>query len=126
MQPMQAGIWSLLSHSAGLKCAKCSSPLRGWILYLVVQFLPITLFYILIFVLQISVTSPPMLSFVMHSQFIVLGGNQLNVVKRLIHKFHSSAAKQCLVFYSHSMTPGISILAFTFSQIFVSVHLLET
>ena len=58
--------------TAGLKCVKCSSPLRGWILYLVVQFLPVTLFYILIFVLQISVTFPPMLSFVMYSQFIVL------------------------------------------------------
>ena len=46
--------------TAGLRCAKCSSPLRGWILYLVVQFLPVTLFYILIFMLQISVTSAPM------------------------------------------------------------------
>ena len=61
--------------TVGLKCAKCSSPLRGWILYLVVQFLPVTLFYILIFMLQISVTSAPINCFVLYSQFIVLSFN---------------------------------------------------
>ena len=79
--------------TVGLKCAKCSSPLRGWILYLVVQFLPVTLFYILIFMLQISVTSPPMNCFVLYSQFVVLTFNHDQYVMNGIYMESSQLQK---------------------------------
>ena len=45
---------------------------KGFLLYLAVKFIPLTLFYLLILVFQIRLTSAPMTCFIMYSQLVVL------------------------------------------------------
>ena len=52
------------------KCAKCSSQNYGWALYLLIGFLPITLFYVVIVMFQVSATSGPLNVFIFSSQII--------------------------------------------------------
>ena len=46
---------------------------KGFLLYLAVKFIPLTLFYLLILVFQVRLTSAPMTCFIMYSQLMVLG-----------------------------------------------------
>ena len=46
---------------------------KGFLLYLAVKFIPLTLFYLLILVFQIRLTSAPMTCLIMYSQLVVLG-----------------------------------------------------
>ena len=53
-----------------LQCAKCSSQNYGWALYLLVGFLPITLFYLVIVMFQVSATSGPLNAFIFSAQIV--------------------------------------------------------
>ena len=57
--------------SIGYQCSDCSSAWYGIPLYLFLEFVPITVFYLVILIFRISVTSSPMTSFVMYSQLLV-------------------------------------------------------
>ena len=52
-------------------CANCTDAWYGVPLFLFLEFFPITLFYLIILVFQISVTSAPMPCFIMYAQFII-------------------------------------------------------
>ena len=54
--------------SFGYECSNCTSSQYGIPLYLFLEFVPITLFYVTVLVFQISVTSSPMTFCVMYSQ----------------------------------------------------------
>ena len=54
--------------SIGYICSNCTGAWYGVPLYLLLEFVPITLFYILVLVCQISVTSSPLTYCVMYSQ----------------------------------------------------------
>ena len=56
--------------SFGYECANCTDTWYGVPLFLVVEFVPITVFYLIILVFQISVTSAPMPCFIMYAQSI--------------------------------------------------------
>ena len=58
--------------SFGYECANCTDAWYGVPLFLVVEFVPITVFYLIILVFQISVTSAPMPCFIMYAQWIVV------------------------------------------------------
>lgn len=58
--------------SVGYICSNCSTIWYGIPLFLLVELLPVTAFYILILVLPIRLTTSPMTCFIMYSQFIVL------------------------------------------------------
>ena len=70
---------SVISESAS--CANvCYLCKDSWItkdllLYLFLSFIPLTLFYLLILVFQLRLTSAPMICFIMYSQLVVLGFN---------------------------------------------------
>ena len=53
-------------------CYNCTKPWYGMTLYLSLEFVPITVFYLFILAFQISVTSAPMTCFIMYSQLIVI------------------------------------------------------
>ncbi len=57
--------------SVGYQCSNCTSAWYGIPLYLFLEFVPITIFYLAILVFRISVTSAPMTSYVMYSQLLV-------------------------------------------------------
>ena len=53
-------------------CANCTENNYGWVLYILSEFVPATVFYSVIFTLRIRITSPPMSCFVMFSQLLVI------------------------------------------------------
>ena len=52
------------------ECAKCSTKNYGWALYLLLEFLPITVFYLVIVTFQVSATSGPLNVFIFSAQAI--------------------------------------------------------
>ena len=62
-------------------CAKCSTKNKkyGWALYLLIGFLPITVFYLVIVMFQVSATSGPLNVFIFSAQIIasLMNGNKL-------------------------------------------------
>ena len=56
--------------SLGYPCSSCTAVSYGIPLYLFLEFVPITVFYILILVYRVNITSAPMTSFIMLSQLI--------------------------------------------------------
>ena len=54
-------------------CHFCQDTWHEIILYLALEFIPITIFYLLILIFQIRLTSAPMTCFIMYSQLIVQG-----------------------------------------------------
>ena len=57
--------------SIGYKCHNCTDVWYGIPLYIVVEFLPLTVFYLAILSFQVRLTSPTMTCFIMCSQFIL-------------------------------------------------------
>ena len=57
--------------SFGYKCVNCTNAWYGVPLFLFLEFVPITVFYLIVLVFQISVTSAPMPCFIISSQFII-------------------------------------------------------
>ena len=57
--------------SFGYKCANCTDARYGVPLFQLLEFFPITVFYLIILVFQISVTSSPMPCFIMYAQLII-------------------------------------------------------
>ena len=55
----------------GYRCVNCTNTWYGVPLFLFLEFVPITVFYLIVLVFQISVTSAPMPCFIISSQFII-------------------------------------------------------
>lgn len=63
--------YAIAINSYNYKCVECSEEWYGILYYLLVQFVPITVLYIVILVFRVSMTSAPMTCFIMYSQLIV-------------------------------------------------------
>ena len=65
---------AIISESASCvnECYSCKDTWYNVLLYLSLNFIPLTLFYLLILVFQVRLTSAPMTCFIMYSQLIVL------------------------------------------------------
>ena len=57
--------------STGFTCSNCTNAWYGVPLYLLVEFVPITVLYFVVLIFQINVTSAPMTCFIMYSQTIL-------------------------------------------------------
>ena len=57
-------------NSFDYKCANCTNVWYGLPLFLFLEFVPITVFYLFILTFRISVTSPPMPCFIMYAQLV--------------------------------------------------------
>ena len=58
--------------SFGYRCVNCTDTWYGVPLILLLEFAPITALYLVILVLQISITSAPLPCFIMYAQFIII------------------------------------------------------
>ena len=58
--------------SFGYRCANCTDSWYGMPLFLFLEFVPITVFYLIILVFHISITSAPMPCFIMYAQIITI------------------------------------------------------
>ena len=55
-----------------IQCSNCTGVWYGIPLYLFMEFVPVTIFYIIILVFQINITSAPMTCYIMYSQLVAL------------------------------------------------------
>ena len=62
--------YSLPVYSYSLGCVHCKSFKYGWIKFITVAFLPLTVFYMLVIIFRISATSSTLNGYVLTSQFI--------------------------------------------------------
>ena len=58
--------------SIGYACANCTENNYGWMLYILSEFVPATVFYFVVLTLRVQITSAPMNCFVMLSQLLVI------------------------------------------------------
>jgi len=58
--------------SLGYACANCTEISYGWMLYILLEFVPATVFYFAVVTLRIRITSAPMSCFVLFSQLVIL------------------------------------------------------
>ena len=67
--------------SQGYKCTNCTGVWYAVPLFLVLEFVPVTVFYLTVLTFQISVTSPPMPCFIMYAQIVlyIIDSNELRV-----------------------------------------------
>ena len=61
--------------TTGYACANCTENNYGWILYILSEFVPVTVFYFVVLTLRIRITSAPMNCFVMVSQLVIISLN---------------------------------------------------
>ena len=57
--------------SIGYACVNCTENNYGWVLYIISEFVPATVFYFAVLTFRIHITSAPMNCFVMFSQLVV-------------------------------------------------------
>jgi len=57
--------------TTGFTCANCTVNNYGWVLYILSEFVPATVFYFAVLTLRIRITSAPMNCFIMFSQILV-------------------------------------------------------
>ena len=63
--------FSVSMTSLGHKCSNCTDVWYGIPLYLVIELVPITAFYLLLLIFQLYLTSAPMTSFILYSQSVM-------------------------------------------------------
>ena len=88
--------------SLGYKCSNCTNAWYGIPLYLAVELIPITLFYLIILIFKVHLTSAPMVLFIIYHQLIMyeIVFQKANTLGRLIYKSKSSPlSKSVLLFY---------------------------
>ena len=71
--------------SSGLVCSKCTGIWYGVPLYLFLEFIPITLFFVVILFFRVNITSAPMVAFVFFSHIIVAAFLTYGAVLRFEH-----------------------------------------
>ena len=88
--------------SLGYKCSNCTDTWYGIPLYLAVEFIPITLFYLVILIFKIHLTSAPMIFFILYHQLIMyeIVFQKTDILGRLVSLGNTSPLLKCvLLFY---------------------------
>ena len=65
--------YGLSVTSSRFKCIDCSNVWYGVLLYLFAEVVPVTVFYVIVLLFQLNLTSAPMSSLVLYSNFVALG-----------------------------------------------------
>ena len=63
---------AVMSVGFQIQCSQCIGAWYGIPLYLFLELCPVTIFYLILLIFQINITSAPMTSYIMYSQIIVL------------------------------------------------------
>ena len=80
-----------------MKCVQCSTSPFNWVKYILVAFLPLTVFFILVMGCRLSATSPKLLAFVFFSQGLTIGKN-VHVVLSLTESYPIAANLAKIIF----------------------------
>ena len=76
--------------TATYRCENCTEGYRGFVKYLALQFIPIAVLFLFFMLTQISVSKPPLSSFVLYCQFVALAYTTSDVSFRVL--FEENAA----------------------------------
>ena len=85
--------------SSGLVCSNCTGVWYGVPLYLFLEFVPITVFYIIILLFRVNMTSAPMVAYVFLSQIIVTIFLRCGVYLKFEHPTAYNFAHVMITFY---------------------------
>ena len=66
--------------SPNFRCSDCSNAWYGIPLYLLLELVPVTVFYLIMLIFQVNVTSAPMSGFIFYSNIIILHSLNFNIV----------------------------------------------
>ena len=69
------GNYTIPAYSYEMKCVQCSTTPFNWVKYILVAFLPLTVFFVLVVSCRLSATSPKLFAFVFFSQGLAIGKN---------------------------------------------------
>ena len=61
--------------SLEFQCSTCSSVWYGVLMYLLIEVLPVTIFYIIVLLFQLNLTTAPMIGFIFYSNYIYIWAN---------------------------------------------------
>ena len=89
--------------SLGYKCSNCTDAWYGIPLYLAVELIPITLFYLIILIFKVRLTSAPMVLYIFYSQLVsyeILFFKDGSMERLLLDNKGSSLLTCILLFYS--------------------------
>ena len=68
---------AVMSVGFQIQCSKCIGVWYGIPLYLFLELFPITIFYFILLIFQMNITSAPMTSYIMYSQLIIIAYDRL-------------------------------------------------
>ena len=63
--------------STSYECVECTDLTRSWLIYIAVTFLPLTIFFIIVVIFQVGVTSPQANGYIFFSQIITIPVQEL-------------------------------------------------
>ena len=70
--------------SINFRCSDCTNAWYGVPLYLLLEIVPVSVFYLIVLILQLNITSAPMVSFIFYSNIIIfsINFNALSIVSQ--------------------------------------------
>ena len=68
---------AILSIGFQIQCSKCIGVWYGIPLYLFLELFPITVFYLILLIFQINITSAPMITYILYSQLIIMAWDRI-------------------------------------------------
>ena len=96
------------------------------VLYISLEFIPVTVFYLLVLIFQIQLTSAPMTCFIMYSQLIVLAYYEecasQSTPTSLFSQINSLTVKELLEWGQRSFLPYMECLILTSFTMFSILH----
>ena len=111
-----------------MKCADCSKFATGYaiILHLLLEFIPITLFFIFVIIFRINLTTGPLLSYVIFCQLLAIGSERGMYITGYILSHVSSPLR--FVFHSslalcHFWSLNFAITSFCISEHLTGIHI---
>ena len=93
-------------YAFSLMCSKCSNDSTGWVLYFALTLLPITIFYFVVILFNIRVTTPPLTGFVFMCQtynFIERLYVDLDMKIVIANQMYTGSNEKILRFLVHSV-----------------------
>ena len=102
--------------SISYDCVECTDLTRGWLIYIAVTFLPLTLFFIIVVIFQVGVTSPQANGYIFFSQIITIPVQELIIESAWALSVPHDTTKQQIL--TNLLLFPYSVWSFDFFRIF--------
>ena len=112
--------------SLGYKCSNCTDVWYGIPLYLAVELIPITLFYLIILIFKVQLTSAPIVLYIFYSQMMMfeISFERDEPMEKFVSENEGSPLLSCVLFFYGIW--NLEIFSVTFCHHFVSAPSFNT